>query len=296
MQIAHVYQRGQTLPFWAIGTMLVLTLMFFLANYVSAVTWQMHAQNAADSAASAMLSVQANVWNEESTILYTAAVDENRLRYLNQAILNTISGAGQCVPTPGSTCDQDYQSLVNEYNVALNGFTDDVHLIGQADQLSEGGQQTDERKALSAFGSNCGQTGGGVDCSFAYTALDESQVQLSGNGKNQYAPNRVDLVACRNVPYFLPQLLSFASKATYQAVARAAAAVIPANTEAFKPGTQINSATGQPYQPQEPQWASAFRAPLYTVDFSSLTVHLNWYTAAGVHPYSGTVRGGYSCL
>jgi Putative Flp pilus-assembly TadE/G-like len=296
MQVTREFERGQTLPFWAIGTMLVLTLLFFLANYVGAVSWQIHAQNAADSAASAVLSVQANVWNEESTILYTAAVDENRVRYLNQAILNTISGAGACDPTPGSTCDQDYQSLVNEYNVALNGFTTDVQLIGQADQLSEGGQQTDERKTLSAFGTNCGQSGGGVDCSFAYTALDTSQVPTNGKGKNQFAPNRVDLVACRNVAYFVPQLLSFASNASYKAVARAAAAVIPANSEAFDPGTQINPATGQAYQPQEPQWASAFQAPLYTVDFSSLTVHLNWYTAAGVHPYSGTISGGYQCL
>jgi hypothetical protein len=242
-----------------------------------------------------VLSVQANVWNEESTVLYAAAVDENRLRYLNQAILNTISGAGQCDQTPGSTCDQDYQSLVNEYNAALNGFTDDVHLIGQADQLSQGGQQSDERKALSAFGTNCGKNGGGVDCSFAYTALDES-LASGGKGKNQFAPNRVDLIACRNVGYFVPQLLKFGANASYQAVARAAAAVIPANSEAFNPGTQINGATGQPYQPQEPQWASAFQAPLYTVDFSSLTVHLNWYTAAGVHPYSGTISGGYQCL
>ncbi len=297
MQMTRRYERGQTLPFWAIGTMLVLSLLFFLANYVNAVTWQIHAQNAADSAASAMLSIQANVWNEESTILYSAAVDENRIRYLNQAILNTISGAGQCDPTPGASCDLDYQSLVSEYNVALNGFTDDVHLIGQADQLSQGGQQADERKALNAFGSGCGSSGGGVDCSFAYTSLDASQLSTKTHGKNQFAPQRVDLVVCHNVPYFLPQLFSFASGATYQAVARAAAAVIPANSEAFDPGSTINPATAQPYQPQEPQWANAFQAPLYTVDFSSLVVHLNWYTAAGVHPYSGSISSGsYSCL
>ncbi|HET9029859.1 MAG TPA: hypothetical protein VFN49_06750 [Candidatus Aquilonibacter sp.] len=288
-------QRGQMLPFWAIGVMLGLTMLFFLANYVNAVGWQIHAQNAGDSAASSMLSVQANVWNEESTLLYTAAVDENRLRYLNQAILNTISGAGNCDPTPGESCDQNYQSLVNEFNVALNGFTDDVHLIGQADQLSQGGQQTDERKALAAFGSGCGSAGGGVDCDFAYTALDTSQVSTKG-GKNQFAPQEVDLIACRNTPYFLPQLFSFASTASYQSVARAAAAVMPANSEAFNPGSTINPATNQPYQPQEPQWASAFQAPLYTVDFSSLVVHLNWYTAEAVRPYSGTVTGGYGCL
>ena len=293
--MTHRFERGQTLPFWAIGTMLMLGLLFFLANYVTAVNWQIHAQNAADSAASAMLSVQANMWNEESTVLYAGAIDENRLRYLNQAILNTIAGVGGCDPDPGESCDQDYQSLVNEYNIALNGFTDDVHLIGQADQLSQGGQQTDERKALAAFGSGCGSTGGGVDCNFAYTALDTSQVNSKGN--NQFAPQRVDLVACKNVAYFVPQLLSFASNATYQAVARAAAAVVPAQSEAFDPGSATNAATGTFYQPQEPKWASAYEAPLYTVDFSQLIVHLNWYTSAAIHPYSGTVSGGgYSCL
>ncbi|MDE2481742.1 MAG: hypothetical protein KGN02_06095 [bacterium] len=295
MQVTYRFERGQTLPFWAIGTLLMLGLLFFLANYVTAVNWQIHAQNAADSAASAMLSVQANMWNEESTVLYAGAVDENRLRYLNQAILNTIAGAGGCDPDPGGSCDRDYQTLVTEYNVALNGFTDDVHLIGQADQLSQGGQQTDERKALAAFGSGCGQSGGGVDCSFAYTALDTSQVASKGN--NQFAPQRVDLVACRNVAYFVPQLLSFAANASYQAVARAAAAVVPAQSEAFDPGTMTNPATGGAYQPQEPQWASAYEAPLYTVDFSQLVVHLNWYTSAAVHPYAGTLsKGGYSCL
>lgn len=297
MPLTYRFERGQTLPFWAIGTMMMLGLLFFLANYVTAVNWQVHAQNAADSAASATLSVQANVWNEESTLLYAAAIDENRLRYLNQAILNTIAVAGQCNPAPGDSCDQDYQTLVNEYNVALNGFTDDVHLIGQADQLSQGAQQTDERKALAMFGTACGQNGGGVDCNFAYTALDTSQISTKGGGRNQFAPQRVDLVACRNVAYFLPNLLSFAANSSYQAVARAAAAVIPAQSEAFDPGTAINASTGHVYQPQEPQWAVAFEAPLYTVDFSNLVVHLNWYTSAGIHPYSGTLAaGGYQCL
>lgn len=295
MQVAHAHERGQTLPFWAIGTMLVLSLLFFLANYANAVSWQIGAQNAADSAASAMLSVQANVWNEESTILYATAIDENRLRYLNQAILNTIAGVGGCNPAAGGSCDSDYQSLVNEYNVALSGYTEDVQLVGQADQLSEGGQQADEKKVLAAFGSGCGQSGGGVNCSFAYTSLDTS-VAGTGNARDKFAPQRVDLIACANVPYFLPQLLSFASGATYQVAARAAAAVIPANSEAFDPGSTTNPETEAEYQPEEPQWASAYQAPLYTVDFSGLTVHLNWYTAGSILPYSGTVAsGGYTC-
>ena len=100
-------QRGQTLPFWVIGVLVVLSMMFFLANYANAVAWQVRAQNAADGAASSVLSVQANVYNEYSTILYATAVDEYRIRVLNQAILNTVYGVGGC----GSSCSSDYTTL-----------------------------------------------------------------------------------------------------------------------------------------------------------------------------------------
>src|SRR5438270_8732 len=84
-------QRGQTMPFWVVGVLIVLTLLFFVANYGASIIWQIRAQNAADSAASTALTVQANLWNEENTILYSASLDEYRLRALNQAILNTIN-------------------------------------------------------------------------------------------------------------------------------------------------------------------------------------------------------------
>jgi hypothetical protein len=276
--------------------MVTLGLLFFLANYVNAISWQMRAQNAADSNASAAMSVQANVLNEESVLLYSAALDEYRLRYLNQAILNTIAGVGGCNPAPGGSCDQNYQSLLNEYNVALNGYTDDIHLLGQADQLSEGGQQQDIRKAASQFGQDCGQAGGGVDCSFAYTVIDVSRIK-SKQADNQFAPAQIDVIACRKVPYFVPLLMKLANGANYPVVARAAAAVEPGNSENFQPGVAINPRTGQVYQPAETQWAVGYSAPAYTIDFSHLTVNLNWYIAASVKPYGGTVTSkNYSCL
>src|SRR5579862_1509491 len=228
MQLARLHAcRGQTLPFWAAGTMMTMALLFFLANYVNAVSWQIRAQNAVDSDASAGLSVQANMFNETTTILYSAALDEYRLRYLNQAILNTINGIGGCDPSPGGSCDQDYQSLVAEYNSALNGFTADVHLLGQADQLSQGGQQQDERKAAGGFGESCGKSGGGVDCNFTYTVLDTSTITAKG-AKNEFAPSEMDVVACKNVAYFVPALFKIANGG-FPVVARGAAAVIPLN-------------------------------------------------------------------
>jgi hypothetical protein len=139
-------QRGQTLPFWVIGVLVALSMMFFLANYANAVAWQVRAQNAADSAVSAVLGPQANVYNEYSTVLYATAVDEYRIRVLNQAILNTIYQVGGC--KNNGNCNSDYTKLVSAYNNAVSSYTADVNMLEQANNMSQAGQSTDESKAL----------------------------------------------------------------------------------------------------------------------------------------------------
>ena len=80
MQLATHSQRGQTLPFWAIGMVAILALLFFTINYANLVRWNIRAQNAADSAASAGVATDANMHNELNTILYAATIDEARMR------------------------------------------------------------------------------------------------------------------------------------------------------------------------------------------------------------------------
>jgi hypothetical protein len=289
----HENQRGQTLPFWVIGVLIVLSMTFMLANYANAVVWQVRGQNAADSAASAVLSVQANVYNEYSTILYATAVDEYRIRTINQAILNTIYG--YC-----GTCDSDYSSLVTEYNNAVSSYTEDIHLLDQANNLSQAGQSTDQTKALSMIqsGTWCANAND-YACSFGIKVLDASSVTgTNGNGNNggyiAGGDNEVDLIACKNVSYFGAGLLNLANTATYQVLGRAAAAVVPAYTESFTPSA-TNPQTGQPYQPTETNWASDAGAwPQLQVNFSGLTVNLNWYEAGSIRPYMTSV-GTLSC-
>lgn len=284
-------QRGQTLPFWVVGMLVVLTMLFFLANYANAVTWQFRAQNAADSAASTVLSVQANLWNEESTILYSAALDEYRVRSLNQAILNTINGIGGCNPQPGGSCDQDYRTLVQEYGAAASGYAADVQLLRQGNNFTEAGQQADQRKAMSLVGNDCTNPNDSA-CAFTITVLDANFP--AGPGKSP-GMNSTDVVACKNVAYFAPALFH-APGSTYQVIGRAAAAVLPARVEAFAPGVQVNPQTGAVYQPPETQWAAAYSAPAYTVDFSGLTVDLSWYASSPIHPYFGSITPSeYSC-
>jgi hypothetical protein len=282
------------LPFWVIGVLIVLSMMFFLANYANAIAWQVRAQNAADGAASAILSVQANVYNEYSTILYATAVDEYRIRTLNQAILNTIYGDG-CT----ASCDSDYATLVAEYNNAVSSYTDDIHLLDQANNMTQAGQSTDQAKALSLIqSSNWCASANDYACQFGFKVLDASSTTASnGNGSSgsiAAGDNETDLVACKNVSYFGAGLLGLANAATYQVLGRAAAAVVPAYTENFTPSA-TNPQTGQPFQPTETQWAlDAPSNPALQVNFSGLTVNLNWYEAGAIRPYTTSV-GTLTC-
>jgi hypothetical protein len=285
-------QRGQTMPFWTIGVLITLSMLFFLANYANAVSWQIRAQNAADSAASGTLSVQANIYNEYDVILYSAAVDEYRLRVLNQALLNTLYGAGGC-SLAGGTCAQDYNSLLAEYNAALNSYTDDIHLMDQANNITQGGQTTDQQKALSLLQNNswCSSSSD-YACQFKITPLasGNSSGALSGVGYNE-----IDVIACKNVSVLGAALLKLDNAGAYKLIGRAAAAIVPAKSERFNPGTQVNSQTGQVFQPVE-YWSQDQSDPAYAVNFGGLNVDLNWYQAGAIRPFAtGVTSSSYSC-
>lgn len=278
---------------WALAILAILTMTFFLANYVNIVAWHIRAQNAAASAASVALGVQGNVWNEQSTILYATAVNENRIRYLNQAILNTINGIGGCT---GTTCDQNYRTLVAEYQQAVNALSSSMQVLQEGNNFTEGGQQADQRKAVGSIGGNCSN----FDCAFDYTVNDVSQVQTGGSypgdDGSSIQVTEADIVVCHNVPYFVPKLMNMVAGSKFQAVGRAAAILQPLVSESFNPGAAVNPSTNQVYQPVEAQWASAYPSAAYTVDYSSLIVNLNWYGAAPIAPYKGALSpGSYSC-
>lgn len=298
MHLKHLEaQRGQTLPFWVIGVLIVLSMVFVLANYANAVAWQIRAQNAADAAASGVLSVQANVYNEYSTILYATAVDEYRVRTINQAILNSIYHEGICTSGSSGTCAQNYYALVNEYDNAVNSFTEDIHLLDQANNMTQAGQTTDESKALSSLGTQCSAPTD-YACQFGFTVLDASSTGGGSNGNNNGyiagGDNQVDLVACKKIGYFASGLFpNLGANATFKIIGRAAAAVVPAYTEDFNPSS-TNPQTGQPFQPTETQWAPGDAEPAYEVDFSGLSVHLNWYQAGTIKPYITNV-GTLTC-
>ena len=287
MQLEH--QRGQTMPFWVIGVLIALSALFFLSNYVNAVVWQVRAQNAADSAASMSLAITANLWNEETTILYSSALDEYRIRYLNQALLNTINEVG-CNP---ATCSSDYTTLRSELSAAVAGYDADIQLLRQGNNFTEAGQQADLMKAQNLIGNNCSGT---ADYSCAFTFTQTATNQTNGSAKHSITDiSESEYVACKQMNYFGSALLNLGNAGSYKVVGRGAAALIPANTEAFSPGTQTNPLTGVAYQPVE-HWATTQHSAANDVNFAGFTANLNWYAAGTIKPFGGNLTSnGFGC-
>jgi hypothetical protein len=97
---SHRYrgQRGQVLPLWIAGTIAALALAFLTLNYANSVRYQIRAQNAADSAASAVVAIQSDQWNEMTSLLYADDLEEFRFRRLLDAELLAIHRSGGCNP------------------------------------------------------------------------------------------------------------------------------------------------------------------------------------------------------
>jgi hypothetical protein len=266
------YQRGQTLPVWAFGTLTVLLLLAFSLSYGNMLRWQLRAQNAADSAARGLLSIQATQWNEMESTLQASAVEEYRIRAILQAMLLTVHGNGGCMPVglgPAS-CDQIYASERAQYLNSVARYTNDVTILHRLVQPTFANQVSAVQNALAIYQKNCGLPNGG-DCAFDYTlvaAQPRADKYLEdvwadccdftvGGGTvanpaltSNFWPMEIEVVACAKVPSLFPAFFSF-NAPTYDAIGRAAATTLMATQEFMYPGTIVNPQTGQPFQPVE---------------------------------------------
>lgn len=296
-------QRGQTLPFWLISLVVILSMSFFVYSFFNVVQWNMHAQNAADSAAATVTSPTTNVLNQETTMLYAAAVDEYRLRYLNQAMLNKINMI-DCPNT--STCAKQYAAIGVEYHQALIAYQDMWQTIQQANNYTTGGQVAADEKAAAKLAES-----GVFDPAFAnngYTVLDYGVVS-SARGQSKHGIRQTDVIACKTVSIFAPALMGLANGLTYKAVGRSAMISVaypavappPASpspmptgySQYFSPGAVTNPDTGLPYQPVEDPTNTGTAYNL--VDYSHLTLGLSWFTSQAIPPYHTPTAGAYTC-
>lgn len=130
---------------WAAGIITTLALMFLAMNYANSVRWQIRAQNAADSAAQALASVQSERWNMMTAALYASNVEEFRVRSLLDALLLTIDRSGGCsmstllyqdLSTNSGTCMRNYIDLRMNYLRAVNRYGIDVKYLNNITALA----------------------------------------------------------------------------------------------------------------------------------------------------------------
>jgi Flp pilus assembly protein TadG len=270
MLLSGQAQRGQTLPVWTLGIAAMLALLFFIVNYSNMIRWQIRAQNAADSAASAGIATDANMDNQADMMIYAEAVDEMRMRYLLQAMLNTVYVPSSCAPA----CNAALAKLEAAYNAASASYATLAQDLKVGNNLSEGGLKNSPDKAIAAVQSDCTI----LDCSFTYTTSLDPTNEI------------VNVVACKNVTTLVPAILGLAAGNTFTAVGRSASTLTEV-PEVFHPGG-VNPQTGLPYQPTETPTGTGASAAM-AVDFSGLTLNMTWFVAGPAKPAATT--GTYGC-
>jgi hypothetical protein len=171
------------LPLWIAGSIAALALAFLTLNYANSVRFQIRAQNAADSAASAVVAIQSDQWNEMTALLYADDVEEFRFRRLLDGMLLAIHRSGGCnpggykTPTPNSsgvpttvasaqpqswystaegTCNRTYIDLRDNLIRSNNRYQTNENLLNDiATQATFSNFQTNASAMLSSLQANC---------------------------------------------------------------------------------------------------------------------------------------------
>lgn len=285
------------MPIWAFGTLAALAILALSLNYGSSLRWQIRAQNAADAAARGLLAIQTTQFNQTIATLHGAAIEEYRMRYLINDMLETIQGSGGCDNTPGASgpasCNAMYQSLRQNYLDSLQRYTNDALILNRVSYPSQADQIAQIKAALDLYQSPpyCGTVKGG-DCAFKYTLVAavprrDSWLEdvyadccgfdigggTTGHPKGDIAPLMIEVVACANVQPLLPGIFGKVGPQAFEAIGRAAATSIMSSQEFMYVGSLVNPVTNKVFQPAEypesPNNLPVFsdNDPNYRIDF-----------------------------
>jgi hypothetical protein len=304
------HSRGQTLPIWTMALAAALALAFAGVQYGETLRWQVRAQNAADAAAVAALSVQTQTWNQQIALLYATSVEEWRIKNL----LNALQAAAYADPgctNGGSDCQATFDALKQQYYRAVQRYTTDVQLVNRTSQYTFAQAEADAKTLVAGLQAHCGETAGG-DCAFAYNVVSVqprqtvNDVEQAGgiwvvnNGlqaapKVDYLPAQIEIVTCAKVKPAVPAFLNF-QPPTFTAIGRAAATSAMVTQEWIQPGEIVNPNTGAPFQPIEQLGLTGTTA---TGPNGTGAGNWNWFTvafagnSARAYPNVGT-GGAYS--
>jgi hypothetical protein len=203
-------QRGQTLPLSLGGVIAIIVFGFFAVNYANTLRWQVRAQNAADSAAQAILSLQTQQFNEMTATLYAAAVEEYRIRHLLNGMVLASHYQGGCAygtdpihPNPAilagtpAGCDYIETALEGDYDAAVGRYTGDVLLLHQVTaRMNFNNFSIDALALLTKIGTCSAVTPSfSGDCAFKYgppimkPRTDTETVDMDANAVLKPSPN-----------------------------------------------------------------------------------------------------------
>ncbi len=235
-------ERGQVLPMWIAGVISALALAFLTANYANSVRYQIRAQNAADSAAAAVVAIQADQWNLMTSLLYAENVEEFRIRRLLDAMLLAIHRSGGCTstgyvpsvkgifqPQPSSwystaegTCNRTYIDLRDNLVRAEERYsTNAAYLNTLAVQSTFANFQTSAQAMLTslqtncnksttisvvAYGGDCGNGNGAnsIKYTFAPSSTSSGYSGMSGTGSAIAYRTNLGAVELDAADYFIP--------------------------------------------------------------------------------------------
>lgn len=268
--------RGQVLPLWVMAILAMFAVLFFIIDTADSLQWQIRAQNAADAAASAAVSVQAQRLNEVGAELYALSLEEYRMKRLTDGLEVVVNGDGGCADAgnplwnAGITCASVYASLRDAFAKSLNRYTDGVQQFAQlSSALTFANEENDMRVLVATLAApgHCGTINGG-DCAFAYTiyqggiysaygfhfvTMDSNNIRRSNccDGENvNLSPMGAEVVVCHAYKPIVANFFGFGA-AQRRAIARGSFVDGVVTSEWFQPGYLTNNITGKPFQPSE---------------------------------------------
>lgn len=317
--------RGQVFPIWLFGILMVLLGAFYTIDYGNILWWQIRAQNAADNAAQAAATTQAQDFNRINLTLYTMTIEEFRIRGIIEAVYNVANKQGGCqlkasTSTFANECFDDYKTLTIAYLRAENRYSRDVQLLSEeSNNMDIGTQQYDMTGILSRLWSSCGG-GIGFDCAFYYTMPNSGTIARTGLGSsyvgkdaynvnfgtvipgtdtgaaavnpNLFAPLKFQVAVCRNVTPLIQGFWNFRFP-TISVMASGAATPVAVTSEWMEPGVVKNPINGLPFQATEYPIGSQY-PDVTSSSYDSLGGNVDWYAVEYGAVRSVSTGSGYT--
>jgi hypothetical protein len=235
---------------WVCSALLALLLAFFVFNFANTVRWQIRAQNAADSAAAALLAKDAQSANSLTMLMYALDLQDFKLSTINNTLTSLLQNNTVCllsVPCSANitTLISKYTNYVSESALIVQNIStfasqlpnstiqDQLGLLTYPAGSSRNAHATNLLQALfptSGSGAACVQVS--TDCGFNYSVAVVTAVPLV-----------VDVVACRKVPTLVSQFMH-AGSGTFTVVGRSTVELAPLNST--KNVGSLVSALGNP--------------------------------------------------